>query len=187
MKIILETKRLILRTWVESDKKVMCKMNLDPKVMEYFPSLQDEEATKNLIAKINRHFKDYNYTLYAVELKKNKNFIGFIGLLTVPFEASFTPATEVGWRLAFEHQGKGYATEGAKAVLHHAFTALNLGKIVSFTALNNQKSRRVMEKIGLKHNPEDDFNHPKLDRNHPLSKQVLYRLRKDEYFKTLPL
>ena len=107
--------------------------------------------------------------------------MGFIGLFTADFTAHFTPATEIGWRLSSKHWGKGYATEGAKAVLHYAFGQLKLKKIVSFTPIHNIKSRRVMEKIGLKHNPINDFDHPKVALDSPLSRHVLYSLTTDAY------
>ena len=109
--------------------------------------------------------------------------IGIIGLMTPSFEAHFTPAIEIGWRLSSNHWNKGYATEGAKAVLRHAFTELNLDGVVSFTAVNNLASRRVMEKIGLKHNSKDDFDHPKLVEDCPLKRHVLYRLSKKDWMK----
>jgi RimJ/RimL family protein N-acetyltransferase len=107
--------------------------------------------------------------------------IGWIGLMTPSFEAHFTPAVEVGWRLSSQHWNQGYATEGAKAVLDYAFTTLRLEEVVSFTVENNLTSRRVMEKIGLHHAPKDDFNHPKLH-GHKLERHVLYRLKRAEYF-----
>lgn len=180
---ILETDRLILRTWQPNDIMPMAAINQDPKVMEYFPALQGLESTKQLIKKFTRHFEENGYTFYAVELKTDHTFIGFVGLAIANFEAHFTPATEIGWRIAAKYWGKGYATEAAKAVLQYAFTMLNLEEVVSFTAMDNTRSRRVMEKIVLYHNPTDDFNHPKLDKNSPLRRHVLYRLKKDEYLK----
>ena len=107
--------------------------------------------------------------------------IGFLGLIPPSFEAHFTPAIEIGWRLASLHWNKGYATEGARAVLDYAFKQLKLDEIVSFTVPHNLASRRVMEKIGMHHNPNDDFDHPKLDQNSPLKRHVLYRIAKIDY------
>ena len=111
-------------------------------------------------------------------------FIGFIGLNSedqVSFPAAFTPAIEVGWRIAFKHWGQGYATEGAKTALAYGFETLNLDEIVSFTAVQNRRSRRIMEKIGMHHDPKDDFDHPKLPKEHKLNRHVLYRLRASEW------
>ncbi|PCI75540.1 GNAT family N-acetyltransferase [Candidatus Aerophobetes bacterium] len=178
---ILETERLILRTWIDTDLQPMCAINQDPKVMQYFPSLQDLDATKHLITKINAHFDTYGYSLYAAVRKDTDEFIGFIGLLNVNFKAHFTPATEIGWRLASNQWGQGFATEGAKAVLDYAFKTLEIPEIVSFTATDNAPSKRVMEKIGLSRQKSDDFDHPKLNDNSPLKRHVLYRLTKEQY------
>ena len=178
---ILETDRLILRTWHDEDLQPMLAINQDPKVMEYFPELQDLEATKKLIVRINSHFEKYGYTVYATERKDSGEFIGFIGLFTPEFESHFTPSTEIGWRLSSNHWGQGFATEGAKAVLDYAFRELKMPEIVSFTAAGNAKSIRVMQKIGLQHNETDDFDHPKLDDESPLKRHVLYRLSREKY------
>lgn len=109
-------------------------------------------------------------------------FIGFIGLAKPTFEAHFTPAVEVGWRLAHEYWGHGYATEGALASIQHGFEGLGLPEIVSFTAVQNCRSRAVMEKIGMHRTAEDDFDHPKLPANHKLRRHVLYRLNRSEWY-----
>lgn len=179
--IILTTDRLILRTWQASDFEPMCEINQDPTAMEFFPSTQDRKQTSQLIEKIEQHYQQYGYTLYAVELKDSGGFIGFVGLLTPQFEAHFTPNTEIGWRLSAKHWGKGYAPEAAKAVLDFAFNQLNLPEVVSFTSKLNLRSIRVMEKIGLHHDANDDFDHPNLDANDPLAHHVLYRLKYSEY------
>ena len=178
---ILETERLILRTWVDEDLESMFAINQDTKVMEYFPGLQDLQMTKNFIDKVNAHFENHGYSLYAAIRKDTNEFIGFIGLLIADFESHFTPATEIGWRLSSSHWGKGFATEGAKAVLDYAFRVLKIPEIVSFTAAGNAKSIRVMQKIGLQHNEADDFDHPKLDDTSPLKRHVLYRLSREQY------
>lgn len=178
---VLETKRLILRTWEDSDLKLLYEINQDPLVMQYFPGLQDLDTTKRLVSTINQHYKDYGYTLYATVLKENNTFIGFIGLMSVPFTAHFTPAVEIGWRLNSHYWNKGYATEGARVVLHYAFTQLKLNEVVSFTVPNNIKSIRIMEKIGLRYDSNDDFDHPKLSKNIRLCRHILYRLKKDQF------
>ena len=104
------------------------------------------------------------------------DFIGFTGLKYVPVEMPFAPAVQIGWRLLFPYWGHGYATEAAKAALNYGFTTLQLPEIVSYTAMDNQRSRSVMERIGMHHNPQDDFDHPKVPIGHPLRKHVLYRI-----------
>ncbi len=179
----LETDRLILRSWRESDLLPMVAINQDPKVCEYFPEIGNRDTTIALIDRIIKHDEENGFSLYAVEIKASGEMIGFLGLMKPSFDAHFTPAIEIGWRLSSQHWNQGFATEGAKVVLQHAFTDLNLDEVVSFTALNNQASRRVMEKIGMKRNPNDDFDHPKLSKDCSLKRHVLYRISKNDWNK----
>lgn len=178
---ILKTKRLILRPWREEDLESFAQLNADPRVMEYFPSVLSRQESNDLAQRISTKLEKQNWGLWAVSVPDIADFIGFIGLAVPSFEAHFTPAVEIGWRLAFDHWGKGYATEGAKAALKYGFETLNLDEIVSFTAVQNMRSRRIMEKIGMHHDSKDDFDHPKLPEGHSLSKHVLYRLNHSEW------
>lgn len=181
---ILETDRLLLRTFQKSDCDAMTLINQDPKVMEYFPAVGDRKQTIEHIERIIKHQEKYGYSLYAVEIKSSGEMIGFVGLLhrTIEeFDAHFMPSTEIGWRLSAKHWNQGYATEAALAVLDYAFKQLNLTEVVSFTVSQNKASRRVMEKIGLHHSSNDDFDHPKLAKDSPLCRHVLYRLTRKEY------
>lgn len=130
------------------------------------------------------HFHQHGFTAYAVELQNTGEMIGFTGLLIPSFEAHFTPAVEIGWRLSSRHWNCGLATEAASAVLQYAFTALRLESLVSFTTVPNRTSRRVMEKIGMHHNPDDDFDHPTLPAESPLRRHVLYRLDKSAWIQS---
>jgi RimJ/RimL family protein N-acetyltransferase len=170
---MIETPRLILRPWRDSDREPFARMNADPRVMEFFPSRLTPEETDAALVFIAQHYDRYGFTLLAAELRETGEFIGFIGLSVPTFEAHFTPCVEIGWRLAAEHWGRGLATEGALEVLRRA-----AGPIVSFTTAQNWRSRRVMEKLGLTHNPADDFDHPRLPVGHPLRRHVLYRSAK---------
>lgn len=156
-------------------------LNADPAVMEFFPSCLTREESDSTISSIEAHYREHGFCLFAAELIGKAPFIGFIGISTVPFEAPFTPAIEIGWRLARRYWHKGLATEGAEAVLSYAFRKLRLNEVVSFTVPANIRSRRVMEKVGLRHNPADDFDHPRLPAGHPLRRHVLYRLRRPEW------
>ncbi len=176
--IIIETNRLILRTWEEQDIDLMTVINQNPKVCEFLPAIGNRESTEASVRKIMQHYDEYGFCLYAVELKSTHEFIGWVGLAIPSFEAHFTPAVEIGWRLSSNHWNQGYATEAAKAILDYAFNILDLNEVVSFTAVNNKPSRRVMEKIGLFHHQEEDFDHPRLEKTHPLCRHVLYRLKK---------
>jgi 3-dehydroquinate dehydratase/shikimate dehydrogenase len=173
----IKTKRLILRPWKEEDSEPFAALNADPRVMEYFPSTLSKEKSDHSISLMSGHIEKCGWGFWAASLIKTDEFIGFIGLEDVHFKAPFTPAVEIGWRLAFKHWGKGYATEGAKAALLYGFETLNLSEIVSFTAVQNMRSRAVMERIGMHHDSKDDFDHPKLPKEHKLSRHVLYRLK----------
>ncbi len=172
----LTTPRLILRRWRDEDRLPFQAINADARVMEFFPALATPEETDQMIERIEQHFDRYGCGLFAAELIETKAFIGFVGLNVPGFDAPFMPAVEIGWRLAFEHWGRGLATEGAQAVVRHAFETLRLPGLVSFTSTGNLRSRRVMEKIGMTHDPADDFDHPRLSEGHPLRRHLLYRL-----------
>jgi RimJ/RimL family protein N-acetyltransferase len=174
---MLQTKRLILREWLDSDIPPFIKMGADPRVMEFFPDLLDEEGSRSYVEKCRKHFAENGFGKFAIELRENGEFIGCLGLVKVPFESHFTPAVEIGWRLASQHFSKGYATEGAREVLRFAFEDLHLKEVVSFTVPENKPSRNVMEKIGMTHDEKDDFLHPKIPQNHKFSRHVLYRIK----------
>jgi len=175
----LETPRLILRPWREEDLEPFAAMNRDPEVMRYFPSTSDLEASRALIERARASFTALGFGPWAVERPGIDPFIGFIGLSVPRFQAHFTPCVEIGWRLARRHWGLGLATEGARAVLDHALGPLGLREVVSFTTETNLPSRRVMDKLGMTHDPADDFRHPKLPPEHPMSPHVLYRTRRN--------
>ncbi|CDZ80213.1 hypothetical protein BN1013_00719 [Candidatus Rubidus massiliensis] len=174
---MIETNRLLLRPWKTSDLIPFARMNRDTNVMEYFPSLLSEEESNAFAYQIMQHFDLHGYGFWAVSEKTGCPFIGFIGLRLDTFEAPFTPAVEIGWRLASAYWNKGYGTEGALAALQYGFKQLNLKEIIAFTPTINSRSRKLMEKIGLVHNPKDDFINPKLPEGHVLSQNVLYRIK----------
>ena len=126
--------------------------------------------------RIDAVFDQRGFGLWAVEVNNVAPFIGFIGLSVPRFDAHFTPCVEIGWRLSADHWGHGYATEGAAAALAFAFDVVGLNEVVSFTVPANVRSRRIMEKIGMKQEPTEDFDHPSLPEGHPLQRHVLYRI-----------
>jgi RimJ/RimL family protein N-acetyltransferase len=136
------------------------------------------DESDSMISRIEAHFADHGFGLWAVEIDGVAPFCGYVGLSVPRFEAHFTPCVEVGWRLAPQYWGHGYATEGARAAVAWAFETLRLNEIVSFTVPDNKRSRRVMEKVGMTHDPNDDFDHPQLPVGHALRRHVLYRIRR---------
>jgi 3-dehydroquinate dehydratase / shikimate dehydrogenase len=182
--MIIRTERLILRPWEEEDLEPFAQLNADSRVMEYFPSILSRKESDDLARRASTKLQEQGWGLWAVTHPGNAKFIGFIGLAEPTFIAHFTPAVEVGWRLAYEYWGRGYATEGALEVLKYGFETLNLTEIVSFTATQNARSRAVMKRIGMHYDPKDDFDHPKLPEGDRLRRHVLYRLYRDEWEKS---
>ena len=178
----LATERLILRPWQESDLAPFAALNADVRVMEYMPARLGRAGSDALVARAQAHFDRHGFGPWAVELRSggrgsgDAGLIGFVGLMVPRFEAHFTPCVEVGWRLAFAHWGRGYATEAARAALDFGFTTAGLDEIVSFTSVGNARSRAVMARLGMRRDPADDFDHPALPEGHALRRHVLYRL-----------
>jgi ribosomal-protein-alanine N-acetyltransferase len=172
----LSTERLLLRPWRGDDLDSFAALNADPRVMEFFPSVLSRHDSDALAERIAAHIDTHGWGLWAVEVPGAASFAGFIGLSVPGFATPFTPCVEIGWRLAHEHWGRGYAIEGARAALAFGFAVLKLEEIVSFTVPANVRSRRVMERLGMTRNPSDDFDHPGLPVEHPLRRHVLYRI-----------
>ncbi|PKQ16405.1 MAG: GNAT family N-acetyltransferase [Actinobacteria bacterium HGW-Actinobacteria-7] len=173
------TERLLLRRWGPGDREAFSVMNSDPRVMEFLPALLSREQSDVLADRFEAHFDREGFGPWAVEVVGGPEFVGFVGLLTVSFEAHFTPAVEIGWRLASEQWGHGYATEAASAALVYGFDSLGLDEIVAFTVPANLRSQAVMERIGMVRDEAGDFDHPSLPEDSPLRWHVLYRRRSD--------
>jgi RimJ/RimL family protein N-acetyltransferase len=173
----LQTERLLMRRWREGDLAPFAELNADPEVMRHFPAPMTPEESDALVDRIEMSFAGRGWGLWALEVAETGEFIGFTGLEVPSFEAHFMPAVEIGWRLARDAWGHGYATEAAHAAAAFGFDELGLEEIVSFTATENTRSRAVMERIGMTHDATGDFDHPNLPSGHRLSRHVLYRLR----------
>ena len=177
----LTTDRLVLRRWCESDRDPFAALNADPEVMEHFPTLQSHAESDAMIDRIDAHFDEHGFGLWALEVGETREFIGFTGLSTPRFAARFMPAVEIGWRLARSAWRRGYASEAARRALRFGFEDVGLPEIVSFTAIGNLRSRAVMTRIGMTHDPVDDFEHPLIPEGSRLRRHVLYRIRADRF------
>lgn len=178
----LRTDRLLLRRWLSSDREPFAAMNANCRVMQHFPGVLTREESDAAFERIESHFAQHGFGLWAVEIPNFASFAGFVGLSIPRFEAHFTPCVEVGWRLAADYWGHGYATEGARSALKFAFDELGLEEVVSFTVPENMRSRRVMERIGMTHDPAGDFDHPLLPVGHRLRRHVFYRIARSATF-----
>jgi RimJ/RimL family protein N-acetyltransferase len=174
-----DTDRLHLRQWIAADKAPFAMLNADSRVMEYFPTVLDKVASDATIDRVQTGIIDRGWGFWAVELKADKQFIGFVGLSIPSADLPFSPCVEVGWRLAFPYWGKGYASEAARGALEIGFERLCLPEIVSFTAIKNQRSRAVMARLGM--SQSETFEHPSLEIEHPLREHCLYRLSREKW------
>jgi RimJ/RimL family protein N-acetyltransferase len=180
--VALSSGRICLRRWRDEDRESFAAMNSDARVMEFFRSRLSRVESDAMVDGIQKHFSEHDFGLWAIEVPGVAPFIGFAGLSIARFGAPFTPCIEVGWRLAFEHWGHGYATEAARLALGYGFKTLALSEVVSYTSVTNHRSRAVMERLGMRRDPADDFDYPKLPEGHPLRRHFLYRLDRGSYF-----
>lgn len=180
----LESARLLLRQWRDDDLPPFAEMCADPQVMRYFPETLSRLQSAAVIGRIRGHFVENGFGLWALQRKDSGEFIGFTGLSRVGFEAPFTPAVEIGWRLGRQHWGLGFASEAAWTALRCGFGQLDLDQLVAFTATRNLPSEKVMQAIGMQRDPEL-FEHPGLAPGHPLRSHVLYRMSRVQWLETL--
>jgi RimJ/RimL family protein N-acetyltransferase len=173
---VIQTPRLILRPWRDADLKPFAALNADPDVMRHFPATLTRDESNRTAEFFRARFQQNGWGLWAVELPGVAGFLGFTGLHAVSDKMPFAPAVEVGWRLAARWWNHGYATEAARAAIAFGFGTLGLNEIVSFTIPANTTSRRVMEKLGMTHDPADNFDHPGVPEGDPTRPHVLYRL-----------
>ena len=175
------TPRLRLRPWTDADREPFAAMSGDPGVSAFLLPFATRADSDGWIDRQIAHQAREGFCFWVVEHRETRAFVGAVGLLRIGYHAPFTPAVEVGWRIAPAHWGRGYAPEAAAASLDHAFGALALPQVVANTAPANIRSRRVMAKLGMGHDPADDFDHPRIPLGHPLRRQVLYRVTPDAW------
>jgi len=181
---MIRTKRLILRQWSDEDFHPFSEMCRNKDVMEFFPKLLTEEDSVKMGKKIKSLIAERGWGFWAVEVPGKRKFIGFVGLHIPKETMPFSPCVEIGWRLAREFWGMGYATEAASESLRYAFTNLNLDEVVSFTTVGNVRSQAVMEKIGMSY--DSNFLHPDLESSDPLCEHVLYKISRARHEKGTP-
>ncbi|MDE3085606.1 MAG: GNAT family N-acetyltransferase [Acidobacteriota bacterium] len=172
----LATARLLLRRWVPADRGPLARINADPEVMAFRFAPLSRRQSDALIDEEEAGFDRRGFGLWAVERRRDRRLLGFTGLGTSDFGAPFCPAVDIGWQLARHAWGQGYATEGARAVLAFAFDELGLSEVVAHTTRVNTRSRAVMARLGMTHDPVDDFDGPWYRPGHPRRRFVLYRL-----------
>ena len=173
--ITLTGERVILRPWQDRDADAFAAMNADERVMEFFVAPLSRGESDELLARMRAVIEERGWGWWCVEI--DGECAGFTGLSTPSYETPFTPCVEVGWRFRPQFWRHGYATEAARLALDYGFNTLHLREIVSFTAADNLRSRRVMERIGMQRDFAGDFDHPRIPDGNALRRHVLYRLR----------
>jgi RimJ/RimL family protein N-acetyltransferase len=175
------TPRLRLRQWQDSDLAPFAALNADPQVMHYMPRCLERSESDTLAGRYRERIAERGWDLWALERRDEGRFIGALGLAVATFAAPFTPCLEIAWRLAREQWGQGLASEAAAAVLRFGFETLALTEVLAFTVPGNHRSRAVMERLGMRHDPREDFEHPRLPEGHPLRPHVLYRIGRSDW------
>lgn len=175
---LFESERLGFRNWKAEDLEAFAKLNADEEVMEHFPKTLSKKEVEILIDKLKNHFTDNGFTYYATEILATKEFIGMIGLAFQQYKTKFTPAIDIGWRLKRNAWGKGYATEGAKRCLEYAFNELSIKKVIAVCTIQNEKSEKVMKKIGMK--KVGEFDHPNLVDHPEYERCFCYEIVREE-------
>ncbi len=173
---MIETARLRLRPWQDGDRAPFAAMSADPEVMRYLMHPASPDVVDAWIDRQIARQAEHGFCFWAVEERASGAFAGVVGLARISYEAHFTPAVEVGWRIPRPFWGRGYAPEAALASLRFGFDDLGLQEIVANACSENVKSQRVMQKIGMTRDPADDFDHPMMTDDHPLRRHVLYRV-----------
>jgi RimJ/RimL family protein N-acetyltransferase len=175
MPTVIETARLLLRQWTDQDVQAWADMNADPRVMEFFPGVMPRERSFEQAALLRADLEKNGYGWFVMERKDRPGFAGVMALDDIRHDMPFRPLREIGWRLPVESWGHGFATEAASALLRYAFNELDWPEVIAMTAAINTRSRRVMERLGMTHDPSEDFDHPRVPDGMPIKRHVLYR------------
>lgn len=181
----LRTPRTVLRAWKDSDLPAWCEMNADAEVRKHFPSVHTEAEAVGEADRIRAQIAQHGWGFWALEVPGVTPFAGVVGLLVPAYEAHFVPCVEIGWRLARGTWGNGYAIEAARAAARFAFDVLDQDEIIAITVPANTPSRKVMERLGMRHDAAGDFDHPRVPEGHPMRRHVLYRLDRASFRRAL--
>jgi RimJ/RimL family protein N-acetyltransferase len=178
---LLQTERLAIRNWRDSDREFFHRINSDDRIMEFFPFRRSRGQSDALMDEMRADIDANGYGWTAVDIEATGQCIGFVGLNVTEIAGIATAEThEIGWRLAPEYWGNGYATEAATALVDFAFDRAGLDEVISFAVVTNTRSLAVMERLGMRH--VRDFDHPAIPDTHPELKPFkLYRLAKDDW------
>jgi RimJ/RimL family protein N-acetyltransferase len=172
MPVALRTPRLLLREWRDGDAAHFAAMSADSGLTEFLLPPDD-----SWVARARQRWAEHGFGQFVVELPGEAPFIGVVGLSDLHPAVPAAPVIEAAWRLVRPYWGKGYALEAARAAIEDGLGRLGLDEIVAITVVDNWRSRRVMERLGMTRDPAEDFEHPRLPPGHPLRRHVLYRLR----------
>jgi ribosomal-protein-alanine N-acetyltransferase len=179
--LTLHTDRLLLRRWTRDDREVFAQINADPEVMRYRFRPLTRPQSDTLLDNIEACFDRYGFGQWAAERVEDRRVVGFVGLEVADDDALFSPPIHVGWHLARDAWGRGYATEGARAVLDYVFAVVRLSEVVAHTTSANERSRAVMHRLGMRHDEYDDFDAPWYPAGHPHRRFVLYRMTASDW------
>lgn len=178
---VLTGPRIILRRWRPEDLDGLAAMHADPEVMRHLMPIDGRAGSDAVGARIQRHFDTHGFGLWVIDVPGVSAFIGYTGLVHVPYEATFTPAIEIGWRIQRAYWGHGYVSEAARLSLQDGFGRLGLREVIALTVPANVRSQAVMTRLGMRRDPAEDFDHPLVPAGHPLRRHVLYRLARADF------
>jgi ribosomal-protein-alanine N-acetyltransferase len=169
----LQGPRITLRPLRAEDAALLFAMNGDPCVMAHFPVVMTRAESDAWLARLMAHQSEHRFSFSAVDLP-GQPCIGVVGLAHIPWQARFTPAVEIGWRIHPAYQGQGFAQEAAELSLADGFGRLGLREIVAFTVPANRPSWRLMQRLGMR--ADGEFGHPRLAVDHPMHRHLLFRV-----------
>jgi RimJ/RimL family protein N-acetyltransferase len=171
---LIETERLILRTWRDTDLELYADIMVDPEVGKWLGGPFTREQAHERVARFSASLADTGLGRLAIERKSDGRMIGHCGLANTPDTPPVPVGVEIGWALAPDAWGWGFAVEAARAVIADGFARWDLAEILAFTGATNHRSQAVMQRLGMIRTAERDFDHPGLAPDHPLRRHIVY-------------